>query len=307
MKLTVGLLTSNCAHLIADQLDSLDAGLAGVDDWYLVIADSASTDDTVEVARRLRPDATVVVLPGNLGFAAQANAVMTAVPGVDAVLILSRTALLRPGCAKHLLDALADGRTGVAVPKTYDRNGEHAPSLRLRPTLLRAWVAAVFGGRLAARVHPSLSEVLVDTTTYAADTRFDWATGAVTAFSVACATAVGGWDESYFLYSEETDFELRAAEEGFALRYVPQAEATHLGGDSEVRPEFWAHLCANRVRLYGKQHGRLAADAFWLATILGQSLRLRTRGATRRAAIAKLWRERRALVAGRPAIKPEGY
>src|SRR5262249_32923880 len=103
------------------------------------------------------------------------------------------------------------------------------------------------------------------------------------------------------------DYELRAADHGFRVRFVPAARATHVGGDSQVRPEFWAHLVANRVRLYGMRHTRLAAWLFWAATVTNELLRLRSRPATRPAALSKLWREGRALVAGSPPRRPAGY
>jgi GT2 family glycosyltransferase len=303
VKLTVGLLALNCEALLPDQIQALEAGLAGVPDWRLVVADGGSTDGTLDVIGRLAPQATVVQLSGNPGFAAQANAVAAADPGSAAILILSRTARLRPGCAAALLTALAEPGVGVAVPRLYDGAGALRTSLRRRPTLLRAWSEAVLGGRLTSRF-PALTEVVASPESYADSTAFAWATGGLTMFSRECLDAIGGWDETMFTYSEETDFELRAADHGFAVRFVPQARGTHLGGDVRVRPELWSHLCANRVRLYGKRHRRPAADAFWAAIVFGELLRLPSRGPIRRAAIGKLVRERRALVAGRPASHP---
>ena len=303
MNLTIGILTSNAEHLIGEQLASLEAGLSGVDDWQLVICDSGSTDRTVELARELAPKATVVELPGNPGFAAQANAVIAAEPRADAILIMSRTTRLHPGCAGLLLRALATPGVGVAVPRLINRHGQAAPSLRRRPTLRGAWLAALIGGRGLRRL-PEWAEMVPDPESYSADTRFDWATGAVTLFSAECAAALGGWDESFFLYSEETDFALRAADHGYAIRFVPDAVATHLGGESKQRPEFWAHTVANRVRLYGMRHRRPAAASFWTASLVGEVIRLPSRPVTRRAAIVKLLREGPALIAGRPARKP---
>ena len=42
--------------------------------------------------------------------------------------------------------------------------------------------------------------------------------------SRACLARVGTWDESFFLYSEETDFALRARDSGYVLRYIPDVE-----------------------------------------------------------------------------------
>ncbi len=312
MNLTVGLLTSNCEQFLPAQLDSLVAGLAGVADWRLVVADSGSTDATLDLVAQLAPQATVVRLEGNPGFAAQCNAVAAAHPLADATLILSRTARLQPGCAAALLQVLEDDPSvGVAVPRlaTGDSYGGPPglrPSLRRRPTLPRVWGEALLGGRLTRSV-PWLTEVVADPQTYSASTRFEWATGGVTLFSRACQHKLEGWNETFFLYSEETDYELRAADHGFSVRFVPEALATHVGGESRVRPEFFAHTYANKLRLYGMRHGRLATNAFWAALIVNDVLRLRSQPQLRKAALRKLFRERAALVAGRPARRPPGY
>ena len=133
MRLTVGILTYNSERMLPDLLASLPAGLAGVDDWQLVIADGASTDGTVEVARRLAPGTAVAGLGANRGFAAAANAVISFDPSADAVLILSPTVRLSPGCVRPMLAALARPGAGIAVPRLFRGTGRPYPSLRRRP------------------------------------------------------------------------------------------------------------------------------------------------------------------------------
>ena len=208
MRLTVGVLTYRSAANLPPLLAALPAGLAGVDDWRLVVVDSGSFDDTLTVAKDLAPDATLVQLDSNRGFAAAANAVAAAHPDADAVLLLSPTTRLRPGCAAELLAALAEPGVGIAVPRLIGRDGAYKTSLRRRPTLGRALAEAVLGGNRASRL--GRGELIADPAGYDGRTPADWATGAVTMFSRACLTATGPWDETFFLYSEETEFALRA-------------------------------------------------------------------------------------------------
>jgi GT2 family glycosyltransferase len=91
--------------------------------------------------------------------------------------------------------------------------------------------------------------------------------------SAECARACGPWDESFFLYSEETDFALRAGDLGLATAFVPAAEVTHLGGESRVSPALWSLLVVNRVRLYRKRHSAAATAAFWVAVFMRESSR----------------------------------
>lgn len=304
MTVTVGVLTFNSERTLPDLLASVPQGLAGVESWRLVIADSGSTDRTIDVARDLAPAAEVVSLGGNRGFAAGANAVIAADPLAEAVLILSPTTRLHPECVRRLLDRMNETKAGIVVPRLVNGAGAPSMSLRRRPSLARAWAAALVGGTVAGRIG-TLGELIPDPASYDEHTGADWATGAVTMVSRACLDEVGPWDESFFLYSEETEFELRAADHGFRLAFAPDATAIHLGGVSKVRPELWALTCANTVRLYGMRHGRIAAWAFWAAILTGELLRLPvSRPPTRRAAIGKLVREARALVRGRPARHP---
>ena len=74
------------------------------------------------------------------------------------------------------------------------------------------------------------------------DARPDWAEGSTQLVSRACLDACGPWDESFFLYSEETDFHLRAGARGFGVQYVAAAQAVHLEGDSGTSPRLWALL-----------------------------------------------------------------
>jgi len=289
VSLTVGILGYMSEKTLPDLLDSIPAALAGVADWHLVIVDGASPDATVEVARRLAPAATIVELGANRGFAAAANAVIESDPAAEAVLLLSPTVRLRPGCVKVMLDALDQPGVGIAVPRLFRGNG--------RPH------QALLGGTATRRFAP-LSELIADPAGYTSQTRADWATGAVTLVSRECLKQVGPWDETFFLYSEETDYELRAADAGFRLAFA-DVNVVHLGGESRVRPELWALLRANRVRLYAMRHSPAPATVFWAVILLGDILRaLPRRTPIHRAAIEKLLRERQALVAGQPARVP---
>lgn len=148
--------------------------------------------------------------------------------------------------------------------------------------MTRALGEAVIGNRRAGRF-PRWSELVTDPEAYGRATVADWATGALMALSRDCLDACGAWDESFFLYSEETEYCLRARDRGFATRLEPAASAVHLGGDSQVSPRLWTLLTLNRVRLYRRRHGAAATAAF-----RGPSCCGRPRG--RRSAGRRAWR-----------------
>ena len=284
---SVVVVTYNSERVLPEFLSSLPAGMEGVGDHELVVVDNASTDATLDVVARQAPDAVVVALPHNRGFAAGVNAGVAVARSQGAVLILNPDIRLRGGAVAALMRALTTRGAGIAVPRMVDRAGHLDHSLRREPTVLRALAAALIGGRHAARFR-LLGEVVGDPDRYSRPGTADWATGAAFLVSRRCLDEVGPWDESFFLYSEETDFALRARDAGFGLRYAPDAEVVHLGGDVTISPRLWTMLTLNRIRLYRRRHGRARAAMFVAAVALNEALRAAAGSPTHRAALAAL-------------------
>ncbi|WP_225847066.1 glycosyltransferase [Streptomyces sp. HPF1205] len=287
--------TWNSARVLPDFVASLPSGMAGLD-WQLVVADNDSADDTVEVVRRLAPDAVIVQTGRNAGYAAGVNAALAAAAGrpggIRAALVCNPDIRMREGCAASLVAALGrplpDGsRVGISVPLLYEQDGTVVRSLRREPSVSRAFGEAVLGNRRAGRFR-HLGELVTDPAAYTSATRADWATGALMALSRECLDTCGPWDESFFLYSEETEYCLRARDAGFATLLRPDASAVHLGGDSRVSPFLWTLLVLNRVRLHRRRHGPIGAAAFWAAVLLREISRAALGRAPSRAAVAAL-------------------
>ena len=265
-EVVVVVVTYNSAHVVADLVTSLPAGMGGVP-WRLVVVDNASRDRTVEVVRAVAPDAAVVPLARNAGYAAGINAgAAVAGPG-RALLVLNPDVRLSPGCVPALLAALELPGVGVTVPRLLDGQGVLVPSMRREPTLLRAVADAVLGAERAGRLG-TLGEVVTDEAAYERAQATDWAEGSTQLISAECWRRCGPWDESFFLYSEETDFHLRVRDHGFTTRYVPTATAVHLGGDSTTSPRLWSMLVANRVKLFSRRHRRVRSAAYWAALLV---------------------------------------
>ncbi|RBY78014.1 family 2 glycosyl transferase [Blastococcus sp. TF02-09] len=294
--LAVVVVTFNSAGVLPACLRSVDAALteAGLGGAPVVVVDNASSDGTLAVAESA-PGVRVVALPTNGGFAAGVNAGLGAVPGHD-VLILNPDVRLDARAVDLLRRRLDVPGTGIAVPRLLDTDGELQLSLRRRPTALRAVGEALLGGFRAGRWAP-LGELVSDECAYAVEQQVDWATGAVWLVSAECIATIGLLDERYFLYSEETEYMLRAGAAGFAVQYEPEASAVHVGGEQSTSPYLWALSVTNRVRMQRELHGPAAAARMWLGVLLNELSRAALRGsaggATHRAALRELSRMRR--------------
>lgn len=269
--IAVVVVTHNSAALVDDLVASLPAGLGDLD-WHLTVADNASVDGTVEAFRRHVPDVLVVQTGRNAGYAAGINAAVAAAEKFDAVLVLNPDIRLEPGCVPALLRSLRDRGAGIAVPRIVRANGEFSPSLRRDPSITRAFCDAVFGAERMGRIS-EFGESVTDPDRYHDVVTVDWAEGSIMLIDAPCWNACGGWDESFFLYSEETEYALRARDLGFSMIYTPDAGARHLEGDAATNPPLWALMSLNRVRLYGQRHGRVATAVFWAMVLLREGSR----------------------------------
>ncbi|NUT98037.1 MAG: glycosyltransferase, partial [Saccharothrix sp.] len=219
MPLAVVIVTYHSAGVVEECLKSVAVALESIPDSRVLVVDNASQDDTVEVVRRVAPWAEVVARSSNDGFAAGVNAGFAAAPDCD-VLVLNPDVRLRPDAVLLLQAALALPGTGIAAPRLFSADGGQQLSLRRSPNFLRALGEAVVGGERAGRVE-ALGEVVTDRRRYETAGVADWVTGAAWLISRDCREATGFLEERYFLYSEETEYMLRAGDRGFVVRYEP--------------------------------------------------------------------------------------
>jgi hypothetical protein len=105
----------------------------------------------------------------------------------------------------------------------------------------------------------------------------DWVVGACLLVRRAVLDEIGGFDEGFFMYSEEMDLCRRAVAAGWQVVYLPEAVVTHHEGKSSEQAVAARHIHfhSSRVRYVRKYHGRLAGTiirSFLLLTYVYQWL-----------------------------------
>jgi GT2 family glycosyltransferase len=287
--------TYNSEDVIGDLLSSLPDALAGRT-WELVVVDNDSRDGTVAAVRSAIPQSSIVEMGRNAGYAAGINAGLSAGGRAASVLILNPDTRLDAASVVKMLRRLRESGAGIVVPRLLDSQRRLVHTLRREPSVRRAIGDAVLTAKRAGRF-PGWGEFVTDAHSYDHETSADWAAGTVMLISRECLEACGGWDESFFLYSEETEFCLRARDHGFKLVLSPDAEVVHLGGESEVSPSLRTLLVVNRIVLYRRSHTVAASTMFWLVAVLRELSRLALGRASRRTLLA-LINPRHARAAG---------
>lgn len=269
--LAVVVVTYNSADTLGGLLDTMAIGLEGIEQWEIVVADNASSDRSSELAEGHPIGARVVRTGRNGGYSAGINAAIATVRDDADVLILNSDIRLSRGSVRRLVEPFGSNTVAVAVPRILHEDGSLYLSLRREPSVITAWADALLGSKLGSGL--DLGECVCAPRHYDAPGAVDWASGAALAVSAEARAAIGSWDESFFLYSEEVDYQRRARRAGFTIAYVPQAEIVHFGGDYNANPRLYSILTTNRILDYARHHGAVATALFRLAVLTGEALR----------------------------------
>jgi N-acetylglucosaminyl-diphospho-decaprenol L-rhamnosyltransferase len=117
----------------------------------------------------------------------------------------------------------------------------------------------------------------------------DWVPGASMMIRPLVFDAIGGFDETYFLYFEETDFCFRAKKAGYSTWYVPESRVMHIAGEStkvtgpnagsKRLPSYWFE---SRRRYFMASNGTARAIAVDVVTVLAHAFGHLKRVAQRR-------------------------
>lgn len=278
--------TFNSTRHVAALLDSLPQAFGDLS-YSVVVVDNDSTDGTPELLAR-RADCRIV-RAANDGYAAGINRAVAASPPASTILILNPDATLDPDAVPRMLQVLRRRRdAGIIAPRVREEDGRLSPTLRRGPTLGRV-------GGLSFTGLPMFAERIELPGEYETEHEVDWAVGAILLVDRRCFDELRGLDESFFLYSEETDFSLRARDAGWATVYTPRAGAMHIGGGSGESATTHTMQMLNRVRLYRRRTGVVRAWLYFGLTIVVE---------LRRAILGdrRSWTTLRALL--RPSVRP---
>jgi N-acetylglucosaminyl-diphospho-decaprenol L-rhamnosyltransferase len=283
--LLIVVVTYNSGAIVGTLLDSVPAALDGLQ-ADVVIVDNGSTDDTASIVEA-RTDCRLIRAENN-GYSAGINLGTRSNPDADLVLILNPDTVLEPGCVLPMVRAARRPDVGIVVPRVLWPDGRLQYSLRREPTLARTLALTRSGLAVFA-------EYVNRPADYDHEHQADWALGAVMLFTREVFDRLGGWDESYFLYSEETDFCLRAGDLGIKTWFVPDSAVVHVGGGSGQSAKTHSMMVVNRVRCYGRRHSDVATLLF-MALVIAREVAWGLRGGSRS------WVAIRALL--RPSTRP---
>jgi GT2 family glycosyltransferase len=241
----------------------------------VVVVDNGSTDGSPELVREQFPSARLVEAE-NRGYGAGMNAGMAVASG-DWFLILNSDAWpVGDGIERLVAFAERDSRVGIAGPRLSNEDGTLQRSVRGVPTLWRLATEYFFLRKLAPRSR-ALNSFYAGGFDHSSAREVEVVMGAVMLARRTAIEAVAGFDEDFFMFSEETDLCYRVRQAGWKVVFTPAAEFVHLGGATtqlDWGPMFREQL-RGQLRFLAKHRGLRTAER--ARRLLLASMRLRAR------------------------------
>ena len=266
----VGMVTFNTRDVTVDALERFVASTSDLP-VRLLVHDNASTDGSAAAIRERFPTADVVAGERNVGFAAGMNRLIER-SSAPWFLALNSDAWPEPGAIETLVATGGEHPSAAAVaPRLLRPDGSLEHSTLPFPSLAVAAITAIGGYQ---RLLPKRSRrlALVGAWNHDEAREVDWAVGAALLIRRSALDAVGGFDESFFMYAEDLEWCWRARTRGWTIRFEPSAVVRHLGNVSGAkvygRDRTKAHV-ENSYRFYRREHGRAATIAYRAMNVLG--------------------------------------
>lgn len=246
-------------------------------DLHIVVVDNSSKDNPHRLTERF-PEIQLIQNRDNIGFGAAIN---LALPFCQSkyVLLLNPDSFVTDGCVENSIFFMdQNDHIGIMGPMVLETNGGVQGSARAFPTPL----TSLFGRNSPlTKMFPNNSITRSNILTWGKDNttpmEVDWVSGACMVVRKEVMEAVGGFDERFFLYWEDTDLCRRIRDAGWKVVYYPGASVIHsVGKSSSTRPVFANYQFHKSCYLLYKKYAKWPLSLFTPAAGIALMLRFLT-------------------------------
>jgi len=231
-----------CVRSIGDTIGTVD--------HEILVVDNSGTDGVTEAVG----SAATVIGPGrNLGFGAACNLAAEQATGAF-ILLINPDVVVLPGAIQGALACAADHPdAGIVGARTVQPDGSLNPGSCWR--MMSSWSLVC---RVAALDRLFPHNPWLNREGYGGWRRGDErpvevVTGCFMLIERTLWRRLGGFDTRFFVYGEDADLCLRAAQFGYRPRLTPEATVIHTGGSSEpVKAGKMTRLLTAKLQLVDK-------------------------------------------------------
>lgn len=232
--------------------------------FEVIVIDNASFDSCDRMLANEFPSVLFLQNHQNSGFA-RANNLAAAKAQGRALLFLNPDTEVQPGALDHLMTVLdTHPDAGIVGARLLNTDGSlQRTSIQAFPSLLNQFLDSAFLQDLFPRL--SIWGATALEQTVGVHDEVESVSGACLLTPRFVYDKIGGFNELYFMYSEDTDYSFMARKLGFVNYYAPEAVVVHHGGKSSggAYSKFSAVMFAeSNDRFFRQRRGRYYASLY---------------------------------------------
>ncbi len=234
------------ARAFADLIGRWSKGLS----VEVIVIDNGSTDGSAGALSRSSPSVRCLRSERNLGFAKAVNLAAQGCSG-EFLLLLNSDAVLLPGALAAAVEWMrSHPRCGVAGAQLLNADGSRQNSIANFPTLATELLNKSLLRRMLPHRYPGKEQI------FASPVEVETVIGAFMLVRRELWDLLGGLDERFFFFVEETDFCFQARRAGWGTVHLPQVFVTHGSGQSakQVLPAARVEYWRSRYAYFKKNH-----------------------------------------------------
>lgn len=226
----------------------------------IIVVDNNSTDNSVQLLKKLRIPFKLIQNKINLGWAGGNNmGIKYALQNkINYILLLNNDVVLEKNCIQNLIKKIhSDSKIGIVGPKTYFPQK-------------RPFVIADAGGIITKPRFFGNNRGIkeVDKGQYDKQINVDFISGSTMLIKKEVFNKIGFFDERFFLYYEDADFCFRARNNGFKVTYMPSAVVYHdVGSTTKLGSPLHIYYTTRNHLLFLEKHAPVRVKLReWLRT-----------------------------------------
>jgi GT2 family glycosyltransferase len=242
--------------------------------FEVIVVDNASHDGSAQAIREAFPDVQVIDNDTNRGFAAACNSAASGARGSHLLLLNPDTALEDDGISRALDELRRRPDVGALGVRTLYADGTLNPTSCFGPISLWGLFTNATGLSALLSRSPWLNTMDLGGWDRDSDREVATITGCFLMIRSELWRELGGFDERFFMYSEDVDLSARIRARGKKCLFFAGASIVHFGGRSEnIRAEKMVKVHGARVQYLRKHWKPLTRRLGVLLIDLGVGLR----------------------------------
>ena len=254
LELSIIVVTYNSRRHVRDCLESIQR-TAGDITHEVIVVDNASQDGTPDIIRNEFQSVRLIANPENLGFARGNNQGITQSHG-RFILLLNPDTIVPPKTLATLLNEMNQSpETGLLGCRLLNADRSLQQSFGYKVGFWNEVVRKLFLNLWENHRFPPVGWVL--RSLHSRKREVAWVKGACMLSRRQALLDAKLMDETFFMYLEDADLCHRIRKLGWQVRYIPDAEVIHFGGESVRSNRERSALEYRRSQLhYFKKHLR---------------------------------------------------